>query len=53
MQVKTFGVPCLSSACLENRPVYLVIVVYKYKGFCVLNAETFRLDQQESVCDEM
>lgn len=20
---------------------------------CVLNAETFRLDQQESVCDEM
>lgn len=24
-----------------------------YKGFCVLNAETFRLDQQESVCDEM
>lgn len=24
-----------------------------YQGFCVLNAETFRLDQQESVCDEM
>lgn len=24
-----------------------------YKGFCVLNAETFRLDQQESVSDEM
>lgn len=28
MQVKTFGVPFLSSACLENRPVYLIIVVY-------------------------
>lgn len=24
MQVKTFGVPFLSSACLENRPVYLI-----------------------------
>lgn len=52
MQVKTFGVPILSSACLENRPVYLIIVVYT-KVFFVLNAETFRLDQQESVCDEM
>lgn len=52
MQVKTFGVPFLSSACLENRPVYLIIVVYT-KVFFVLNAETFRLDQQESVCDEM
>lgn len=47
MQVKTFGVPFLSSACLENRPVYLIIVVYTKVFVC------FRLDQQESVCDEM
>lgn len=34
MQVKTFGVPILSSACLENRPVYLIIVVYRKVFVC-------------------
>lgn len=35
MQVKTFGVPFLSSACLENRPVCLVIVVNTQRFLCV------------------
>lgn len=36
MQVKTFGVPFLSSACLENRPVYLIIVVYTKVVVCYM-----------------